>query len=249
MLGNREKTMRYATLAAALIVATGGAFAGSAPAGMDGEQTSAQRVYTYAVDIDGNGKVTRLARHSGPGDDLARKLEARIGNWIFAGASRNGETVETSSYLRVVVAPHADEDGNHELVSVTTGPASASLTMPAFAISDQRAGMSGSVVLKLQIDVDGRVKHAQVHDLAGNISRAMAGSALASAAQWRFHTETVDGQAVEGTLLWPVCFLGRASQASECNWTGPDAQSYSSKTVLAIEPAARVVSPVALADR
>jgi periplasmic protein TonB len=237
--------MRYANWAAAMIAATGAALAAPAHAGSAGEQ----RVYIYAIELDRNGQVQRLARHSGPGDAVARQLEARIGDWIFAGARRDGQAVATSSYLRVVVEPSAQNDGGPRLVSVTTGPAPASLTMPAFPVSDQRAGMSGSVVLKLRIDAAGRVERADVHDTAGNVSRAMANSALASAMQWRFRTETVDGQPVAGTVLWPVCFLGKSSDATVCGWEGPDAQRYSSKTVLALEPAARVVSEGVLADR
>lgn len=198
-----------------------------------------QKVYTYALELDSAGKVARLSPHGFAADATSRRLDADIGGWIFESAPG-----ATTTYLRVVVAP--DADGGFDVVSATTGPAAQTLAQPGYPVRDQRAGMEGTVVLKLAVDAGGRVSGVDVHDVVGSVSRAMVNSARSSARTWTFDPETVAGQPVASTVLWPVCFLGAASSATSCAWRGPDAQRFSSKTVLTLDPAARLVSPLAI---
>lgn len=196
-----------------------------------------QQVYTYAIELGADGRVTDVSAH-GPvpgtaGDALAR--EAR--GWVFSpGAS--GDAAGTRTYLRVVVDESAD--GSWRVVSATTGPALAAMTPPAYPMRDQLAGHEGMVVLRLQVGADGRVQDTDVHAATGSVSRAMAQSAEEAARAWRFSPEQVAGRAVPSTLLWPVCYLGPASPVSACSWTGPDAQRFSSKTVLPLDPSVTV---------
>lgn len=241
--------MNHPVSASALLVVLGMAHGCVFAAGPEQVRAPEQRVYTYAIELDSNGMLTRLSPHETATDAIGRQLEARIVEWIFEPGESDGAKAATSTYLRVVVAPRAREAGAFDLVSATTGPAPARLTRPEFPLRDQRAGLAGSVVLKLDIDAQGRVERAEVHDLAGNISRTMAQAAKASASEWRFTPEMIDGRAVASSILWPVCFLGAQSSASDCAWQGPDAQRFSSKTVLPLNPAARLVSPLALQGR
>lgn len=206
-----------------------------------------QRVYTYAIELAGDGSVTRLAPHGFEADAISRDLDTQIGNWIFAAAEAGGVPASTTTFLRVVVA--ANNDGGFDVLSATTGPAAQTLAQPDYPVRDQLAGMEGTVVLKLAVDADGRVSAADVHDVVGSVSRAMANAAKSSAMGWTFSPETVAGQPVPSTVLWPVCYLGAASSASSCDWRGPDAQRFSSKTVLTLNPAARLVSPLAFEGR
>lgn len=205
-------------------------------------QALPQRVYTYAIDLDSEGKVARLSPHGFAVDATSRRLDTQIGGWIFEAAPS-----ATTTYLRVVVAPHAG--GEFDVVSAITGPAPQTLAQPGYPIRDQLAGMEGTVVLKLAIGVDGHVNAVDVHDVVGDVSRAMTNAAATSAKTWTFSPETVNGKAVASTVLWPVCYLGAASSASACAWRGPDAQHLSSKTVLTLNPAARLVTPLAFESR
>jgi len=206
---------------------------------------SVQSVYTYALELAADGAVSAIAPHGFQADATSRKLDAEIRNWIFEpAASGSGST--TSTYLRVVTQASVDNSAGFEVVSATTGPAPRSLAQPHFPFTDQMRGREGTVVLELTVGADGKVAQATVHDLHGGPSRAMANAALEAARGWTFSPEIVDGQAVQGRLLWPVCYLGRASSVADCTWSGPDAQRLSSKTVLTLDPAVRLVAPVAL---
>lgn len=217
------------------------------PASVAAGVRSPERIYTYVIELAGNGTVRRVSPHGFEPDAVSRELESRIGSWIFEAAETNGAPASTTTYLRVVATPR-EADG-FDVVSATTGPAPQTLSQPEYPVRDQLAGMEGTVVLKLAVNADGRVATAEVHDIVGNVSRAMAGAARSSAMTWTFTPERIDGEPVPSTVLWPVCYLGAASTASGCAWRGPDAQRFSSKTVLTLDPAARLVSPLAFEGR
>ena len=204
----------------------------ASPAGV-----AVQHVYTYAVDLDSDGHVASVSAH-GPvpgaaGDALAG--EAR--GWVFRPGP-SGEGAPARTFLRVVV--DESTDGSWRVVSATTGPALAAMTPPDYPVRDQLAGHEGMVVLRLQVDADGRVRDADVHAASGSVSRAMAQAAEDASRHWRFSPEEVAGRPVPSTLLWPVCYLGPTSPVSACSWTGPDAQRFSSKTVLPLDPGVTV---------
>lgn len=208
-----------------------------------------QRVYTYELDLDANGSVQSIAPHGFEADATSRQLDEEIRGWIFEAAAREGAGAAMRTYLRVVVAQQDKAGTDYELVAATTGPAPRSLALPDYPFRDQIRGSEGTVVLELGVGADGRVGEAQVRKVTGDASRAMANAALSAARDWTFTPEQVNGTAVPGTLLWPVCFLARDSSATNCAWDGPDAQRLSSKTVLTLDPTVRVVSPIALQQR
>ncbi|MGO1541854.1 MAG: energy transducer TonB [Luteimonas sp.] len=215
-------------------------------AGGDGQQ--AQRVYTYAVHIDADGRVGQVTPYGSGNDVVGHELADQVKSWLFSTDNRaqhvDGRDFRT--FLRLVVAPDAD---GYELVSATTGPAPRQLVLPDYPAREQREGRQGTVVMKLDIGADGSVHGAEVDSVHGNVSRNMAAAARRVASQWRFAPEMVDAQPVGSTVLWPVCFLGATSIATECAWSGPEAQRYSSKMVLALDPVARRVTPLAFEER
>jgi protein TonB len=208
-------------------------------------EESPQRVYTYALSLDAGGGVLEVVPHGFAPDTISRKLETEIGGWIFEPSAASQGNEPTRTFLRVVVSPDK-VDAGYSLVSATTGPAPLTLDQPEYPLNDQKRGNEGTVVLELRVATDGTVTQARVHGVSGTASRTMAGAALAAARDWTFMPEIVDGRAVEGTLLWPVCYLGVRSSVSSCVWSGPDAQRLSSKMVLTLDPAIRLVSPIAL---
>lgn len=195
----------------------------------DAAPAATQQVYTWAVELGADGRIASLAPHGAAPGKAADALAGEIRGWVF---NPGDEAMRT--YLRVVV----DEavDGCYEVVSATTGPALAALTTPAYPVRDQLAGNEGTVVLRLQIGTDGRVQSSAVHTATGSVSRGMAQAAEAASREWRFAPEQVAGQPVASTLLWPVCYLGAQSAPTACRWTGPDAQRFSSKSVLPLDP-------------
>jgi periplasmic protein TonB len=220
-----------AAVAAAVAVAFAGAAGGAEPGG-------AQSVHTWTLALDADGKVADITPYGGSHDAVTRRLERDIGGWVFAAADAAG--APSLTYLRVVV--EAGAGGAPEVVSATTGPAPQRLSQPDFPMRDQLAGREGMVVLELDVDADGRVAEAGVHATSGTVSRAMADAAVAAARDWTFATERVGDRPVASRLLWPVCYLGAGSTASACSWVGPDAQRFSSKTVLPLDPSVRLVS-------
>ncbi|MCD9046071.1 TonB family protein [Luteimonas sp. MHLX1A] len=209
---------------------------------------SEQQVHTYAVQLDADGRVQEVVPVGAGGDALGAEFADRIGTWLFTTDSRSGHGQDSSvrTYLRLVVSPGAN---GPELVSVTTGPAPQRLTQPEYPVREQREGRQGAVVLKLNIGADGHVRTSEVDSVHGNVSRRMAAAARSAATEWRFSPELVDARPVEGTVLWPVCFLGAGSTATHCAWSGPEARLYSSKTVLPLDPVARPVTPLAFDAR
>lgn len=208
----------------------------------DGTQDVPQRVYTYELDLDAGGAITGLEPHGFAPDATSAELAQDIRGWLFRSGDGSGDGVPTRTYLRVVVQPQAAQGGDFEVVSATTGPAPAQLSQPEYPVRDQLAGREGMVVLKLRVGADGAVAAADVLATTDKVSRSMAVAASEAAQQWRFEPEQVGGQAVAATILWPVCYLGRATSVSECSWSGPDAQHFSSKTVLPLDSAATLVS-------
>lgn len=192
---------------------------------------STQQVHTYVVELDADGRIASLEPHGTVSGPVTSALAAEIRGWVF----NSGVAADASrTFLRVVVDEAAD--GGHEVVSATTGPALAAMTPPDYPMRDQLAGHEGMVVLRLDIAADGSVQDAGVHAATGTVSRAMAAAAMAASREWRFSSEQVGGKAVASTLLWPVCYLGAHSTPAACSWTGPDAQRFSSKTVLPLQP-------------
>lgn len=197
-------------------------------------EASTQQVYTFAIELDADGRLAGVTPHgSAPGASGAA-LASEIRGWVFDAAAGSDASETTRTFLRVVVDEAAA--GGYRVVSATTGPALANMAPPEYPVRDQLAGNEGMVVLRLQVGADGSVQDAEVHAATGSVSRTMADAARDASRQWSFSPEQVAGRAVASTLLWPVCYLGPSSPVSACRWTGPDAQRFSSKTVLPLDP-------------
>ena len=216
-----------------------------------GDQSQAQRVYTYALQIEADGDIASVTPYGAQDDAIGRDLASRVDTWLFSTngglQDRTGNVYRT--FLRLVVTPRADVPEGYELVSATTGPAPAHLVLPLYPPRDQMEGRQGTVVMKLDIAADGSVRSAEVQDIEGNVSRNMAGAAKKAAAEWRFATERIDSEPMPSTVLWPVCFLGATSTATNCAWSGPEAERFSSKTVVALNPVATLETPLAFEGR
>ena len=74
---------------------------------------------------------------------------------------------------------------------------------PAAALS---ADIEGDVIVRLQVDADGRVSQATVIGHEGGIDPALDQAAIAALQQWRFQPAMRDGRAINSVVQVPVEF-------------------------------------------
>lgn len=196
------------------------------------------RVYTYRVDVDAHGRLVAAVPMHDEGDQTSRGLVRQLHGWAFESGAA-GAASAASTYVRITAVP-ASADAPR-ILHASTGPAPDRLSRPQFPAAAMREGRQGVVVLRLSIDASGQVAAAEVHDTEGDVNRAMAEAALATARGWTFHPERVDGVPVAGRMLMPVCFVA-ASAEGDCGWTGPGARTYDRDAVIALDPRVRLAS-------
>lgn len=203
-----------------------------------GQAAAGERVHTWAVGLDGDGQVSSWQLHAGEAGAYADGIAEQLQHWRFEPARAGGKDMLT--FVRVVSQPLAD--GTPKVLQVGAGPAPNHLTLPEYPVAAQRNGEEGVVVLQLQLDADGQVRDPQVHALQGQVSRRMAASALAAARDWRFTPERIDGQAVAGSVLIPVCFHVQEDAAAACAWRGPESTAMSGLSIVSLSPLTRGVA-------
>lgn len=202
-----------------------------------GDTRHAPRVYTFELALDASGRVQQARPLGFRADAIGADLQQRVGELVFdSGAGA------TTTYLRVLATHDGPRADDYTVVSATTGPAPLDLARPAFPEADMAAGHEGAVVLRLDVRPDGSVANPRVESTVGDISRAMAAAAVRAAAGWRFAPEQVAGEPVASTVLLSVCYLAAESDASTCTWRGPNAERFTSRSIMAVQPAARLVS-------
>lgn len=76
---------------------------------------------------------------------------------------------------------------------------------PEYPASALRAGESGSVLLDVSVDAQGRVTSVRIARRSG--SRALDRAAVRAVEQWRFTPATVNGEAVAGQVQVPIDFM------------------------------------------
>ncbi len=116
-------------------------------------------------------------------------------------------------------APRIDQHGAPPAQSVarTEAPASSpvdaagtreprivSAPAPDYPASALRAGVSGEVVLRIEVGADGRPQDVRV--LSGSRNRALDRAAVRAIRQWRFEPALRDGVAVPGTVQQTIRF-------------------------------------------
>lgn len=205
------------------------------------------QVYTFEVELDAGGALVAATPSRDAGDATVQQLQKELRNWVFRPAQQYGRAVPTSTWVRVTAL--AAQGGEPvKVLSATAGPAPERLRKPAFPVAAQLNGRQGVVVLQLDMDAQGQVRSVEVHDTVGEVSRAMAEAAVASARGWTFRPERVNGIPLAGRLLMPVCFVASADSKA-CAWTGPGSQAFGRDSVVALDPAVKLALPLAVAAR
>lgn len=122
--------------------------------------------------------------------------------------------------IRVTALPSIAPIAQTELIAVTTTPGSDSMaasgnsdatiayataTPPAYPIPALRAGIQGTVMLKVLVDPNGKPLQVAIERSSG--SRLLDDAARKHVlAAWRFHPAMRDGHAIEAWALVPVRF-------------------------------------------
>ena len=208
------------------------------------DTTGERQVYTYAVSLDHDGRVTALAPVGDVPPDAANVLDAQVRGWLFQPVDDNGGA-EVDTWLRI--STRTDSDGVH-VESATTGPAPRTMAFPDYPRAAGLRGESGVVVMRLDVDARGQVTDATVYDTGARPSRALATAARDAALSWTFDPERVNGQPVASTVLLPMCFLTGEPTPQTCSWNGTQSRRFSRHTVLTLEPVARLRGELALGD-
>ena len=203
-----------------------------------------RHVYTYAVSLDHDGRVTALAPAGEIPPGAATALEQQVRGWLFQPVDDNGGA-DVDTWLRISTRTDGDRV---PVESATTGPAPRTMAVPEYPRAAGLRGESGVVVMRLDVDARGQVTKATVYDTGERPSRALASAAGEAALSWTFDPERVNGQPVASTVLLPMCFLTGEPTPQTCSWNGPQSRRFSRHTVLTLEPAARLKGELALGD-
>ena len=101
-------------------------------------------------------------------------------------------TADTTSVVSVA--------GNRDAEPLVSNPT------PAYPAAALNAGTEGNVIVRLQVDANGRVSHAVVVGHDGGIDPALDQAAIEALQQWRFQPAMRDGRAIKSVVQVPVEF-------------------------------------------
>ncbi|HEX5694356.1 MAG TPA: TonB family protein [Arenimonas sp.] len=204
---------------------------------------------SFVLELDRDGQIVSLQPQ--PAMDspaLIARIESEVRDWEFRPAQLDGQPVPTRTYLRLGVRAPGLQADKARIVSATTGPAIASMTAPGYPPAALRRGEGGLVLLKLKLDTQGRVRGVAAQP-GSSSNRAFTEAASAAARNWRFLPELANGKPVAGAVLIPVCFRAESAEPQACDWQGPSGQRFTPSSVaVAIEPAARITTDLAIAS-
>jgi TonB family protein len=162
--------------------------------------TTAVRV---AVDASGHAKVLHFSRDIP--DRLIPPTTAKIESWEFEPAKRDGTAVtsETVLYVRYDVR-EVDKGFSFEVAGVDVGAGIVQSKMPAYPEGAIRRRIAGDVLLKVEIDDEGRP--TQVVDVSDKKLPYLSAAAVNAVQRWRFAAQRVDGIAIHEPLFVPIAF-------------------------------------------
>lgn len=101
-------------------------------------------------------------------------------------------TADTTSVVSVA--------GNRDAEPLASNPT------PAYPTAALNAGVEGDVIVRLQVDANGRVSQAAVIGHEGGVDPALDQAAIAALQQWRFQPAMRDGRAINSVVQVPVEF-------------------------------------------
>jgi len=101
-------------------------------------------------------------------------------------------TADTTSVVSVA--------GNRDAEPLSSNPT------PDYPAAALNAGLEGDVIVRLQIDANGKVSQASVVGHEGGVDPALDKAAIEALRQWRFQPAMRDGRAINSIVQVPVEF-------------------------------------------
>lgn len=155
------------------------------------------------VDIDAAGDVSAVEVESAtpPGVFEANAVEAAR-QWKFRPATKDGRPVASRKRVPVTFSMDGPSDGPDGAGGSADG--STRLPPPEYPQAAYQAGLSGKVLLLVDVDAAGNVTHAEIERAtpAGVFDAAT----LEAVKQWKFQPPLENGRPVPGRVRVPVQF-------------------------------------------
>jgi len=240
--------MKGLLASAALVIA----FAASAV--VNAEEPNPRFTLRWTVSLDAAGHVTKMASADRVAQAVHDPLDIAIRRWQFVPGSVAGHPAATDTMLTVDVTliPTATDRFSVRIDDARTGGGAQrqDTKPPKYPMDAIRHRRQGMVVLKVDYDAAGHVVSVVPHEGAPAVAADLKRSAMIAVKRWNFSPEVVGGHALAGSAIVPICFeifeSGTRPPYSGCGWTPPGSNMMlRDSDVLAIEPAARLLTEVA----
>lgn len=212
--------MRNGILAASLFSCL---FAWSAPPAAAAEATSAIIDLTWKLSLDANGRVQELSTTDERVPKLHARLEKAIRGWQFSPGKLNGTPAATRTALHTRIEVNLAKDRDRfevRLLAASTGPTYGKIRAPVYPTWAASKRIDGVVVLVASYDERGRVTDVTPYEHAVGAAavKELQSTAVSAVRRWTFEPEVVDGHAIAGRALVPVCFAVAGGRSNACDW-------------------------------
>jgi TonB family protein len=166
------------------------------------------------ITIDQHGRMASLDwKNAQPGRQLiAERLTQRVQAWEFVPAMVDGQRMETRTGLiiGIHVTEHPDGSVALQITDAHTGPRPVSTVPPRYPVDAVSAGVSGLVVVDLQVEPDGKpvILDMRFEGSSGKRSyrESFTTATKSAVTAWTFQPEVVAGRAVRTRMQVPVDF-------------------------------------------
>ena len=242
--------MRLSILAVLFLLA-------AAPASTAGESEAIRLTLAWNVALDAQGHVTHLDAIANKRADrvpqIRARLEQELRGWAFVPGSVDGRPAATDTVVSATITlqPTAADSFRIVFDDVRTGGRIAKAVPPKYPAAAVRRHETGTVVLRVDYDANGKVSSAAVDPASPTNTQRLVDAALEVANPWTFEPERVAGHGVAGTQSLPVCFalfdIAHASErAAACDWNPPGKHApIAEAESVALNPVAHLVNDVA----
>lgn len=202
---------------------------------------------TWQVSLDADGRVTQVAARSTEMPKLYAYLEDPIRSWRFSPGQVDGRPVATQTYLHLVLEiATVGQNAEVRVRQAFTGGDYGQVTRVVYPEQKGLRVREGAVKLRVRYDESGAVVGLELHDKDRSLDDRFVQLASSSVKKWTFLPEVVDGHALAGDVLVPVCFQPSAAREPEsCQVKIPAAgESASAAEAFALNPAAKLETDV-----
>jgi TonB family protein len=200
--------MRHRTARALALLA----LAIAQPVAVAGDETPAARLQaSFALDLDASGRIVSLAPVGHTAEGLADELRPVIAGWAFEPGRIDGVAAPTQTTINITLAARrtVGDAVSLRVVEASAGPRVGNAVPPRYPVQSLRAGESGEVLVRVEVDDEGRPAAPSIAQ--STAPKRLERAAIEAIRQWTFVPERVGGHAIASTLLVPLrfCITGK----------------------------------------